>query len=136
MVDAPCSSERHFINDQNEFLLWKESRSKNFSKKQYNILLDAVKALKINGILVYSTCSISNLENDLVIKKILEISWVELEVIKRNNEWKIGEETEFGWIILPDKCDGWGPMYFSILKRIEKEREKIEKLTRNCGKIL
>ncbi|GES98396.1 RsmB/NOP family class I SAM-dependent RNA methyltransferase [Rhizophagus clarus] len=121
LVDAPCSSERHLINNQKELLMWKESRSKNFSKKQYNILLGAVKALKVNGILVYSTCSISNLENDHVIKKILENSWVKLKVIKRKYGWEIGEETEFGWIILPDKCDGWGPMYFSILKRIEVE---------------
>jgi 16S rRNA C967 or C1407 C5-methylase (RsmB/RsmF family) len=120
LVDAPCSSERHLIHNQKELLIWKESRSKNFSKKQYNILLGAVKALKVNGILVYSTCSISNLENDHVIKKVLENSWVKLEVIKRKYGWEIGEETEFGWIILPDKCDGWGPMYFSILKRIEE----------------
>ncbi|PKC69957.1 hypothetical protein RhiirA1_439689 [Rhizophagus irregularis] len=119
LVDAPCSSERHLINDQKELLMWKKSRSNNFSKKQYKILLGAVKALKVNGILVYSTCSISNLENDRVIKKILENSWVRLEVIKRKSGWEIGEETEFGWIILPDKNDGWGPMYFSILKRIE-----------------
>ncbi|CAG8491195.1 1605_t:CDS:10 [Rhizophagus irregularis] len=107
LVDAPCSSERHLINDQKELLMWKKSRSNNFSKKQYKILLGAVKALKVNGILVYSTCSISNLENDRVIKKILENSWVRLEVIKRKSGWEIGEETEFGWIILPDKNDGW-----------------------------
>ncbi|CAG8490816.1 8959_t:CDS:2 [Funneliformis mosseae] len=120
LVDVPCSSERHLITDQNELSRWKESRSKNFSIKQYNILLDAVKALRINGILVYSTCSISNLENDLVIKKILENSWVELQAVKRNDGWEFGEETGFGWIVLPDKCDGYGPMYFTILKRVEK----------------
>ncbi len=127
LVDVPCSSERHLINDQNELLMWKESRSKKFSIKQYNILLDAVKALRINGILVYSTCSISNLENDLVIKKILENSWVELEVIKREDGYEIGEETELGWIILPDKCDGFGPMYFTILKRVEEGNFGIKK---------
>ncbi|CAI2169148.1 2822_t:CDS:2 [Funneliformis geosporum] len=49
LVDVPCSSERHLITDQNELSKWKESRSKIFSIKQYNILLDAVKALRINA---------------------------------------------------------------------------------------
>ncbi len=62
-----------------------------------------------------------------MIKKILENSWVELEVIKREDGYEIGEETELGWIILPDKCDGFGPMYFTILKRVEEGNFGIKK---------
>jgi len=27
-----------------------------------------------------------------------------------------GEPTEYGWHILPDRSDGWGPIYFSIME--------------------
>jgi hypothetical protein len=27
-----------------------------------------------------------------------------------------GEKTECGWIILPDRCDGMGPIYFAVLE--------------------
>ena len=29
------------------------------------------------------------------------------------------EETEAGYMILPDSCDGWGPMYFSLLQKLQ-----------------
>ncbi|CAG8738926.1 6576_t:CDS:1, partial [Acaulospora colombiana] len=118
LVDAPCSSERHLLNDPTELSKWKVSRTKNNARKQYRILLDSVKGLHIGGTLVYVTCSISKLENDEVVKKILENSWVPLEEVGHNFHWEIGERTEKGWIVLPDRCDGWGPLYFSALKRV------------------
>ncbi|CAG8442981.1 6100_t:CDS:2 [Diversispora eburnea] len=105
-------------NDISDFSKWKVSKSKINSKRQYMILLDAVKGLHVGGILVYVTCSINKFENDEVVKNILKNSWVPLEEIGENYKWEIGERTEKGWIILPDKCDGWGPLYFAILKRV------------------
>ena len=51
---------------------------------------------------------------------------VPFAVIKQT--WPMGEPTELGWIMLPDKTDGWGPLYFSLLKRtgISKIREEDE----------
>ncbi|KAF0496450.1 S-adenosyl-L-methionine-dependent methyltransferase [Gigaspora margarita] len=126
LVDAPCSAERHLLNSPNEFSKWKPSRSKIMSQKQYKMLLDAVKGIHVDGLLVYVTCSINKFENEEVVKKILKNSWVPLEEVK--SEWIIGETCEKGWIILPDKCDGWGPLYFAILKRVgEGEFRKKEK---------
>ncbi|CAG8598971.1 524_t:CDS:2 [Acaulospora morrowiae] len=135
LVDAPCSSERHLLSDPTEFSKWKVSRTKNNAKKQYKMLLDAVKGLHIGGILVYATCSISKLENDEVVKRLLENSWVPLEEVGQNFHWEIGEKTEKGWIVLPDKCDGWGPLYFSVLKRVgdgEFRRKELTKFNRKA----
>ncbi|CAG8549587.1 6067_t:CDS:2 [Cetraspora pellucida] len=130
-LDAPCSAERHLLHSPSEFLKWKPSRSKIMSQKQYKMLLDAVKGIHVGGLLVYVTCSINKFENEEVVKKILRNSWVPLEEVKR--EWVIGEPCEKGWIVLPDKCDGWGPLYFAILRRVgegefrKKERKRFKR---------
>ncbi|RHZ72442.1 hypothetical protein Glove_242g26 [Diversispora epigaea] len=118
LVDPPCSSERYLLQNPIDFSKWKVSKSKINSKRQYMLLLDAVKGLHVGGILVYVTCSINKFENEEVVKNILKNSWVPLEEIGEDYEWEIGERTDKGWIILPDKCDGWGPLYFAILKRV------------------
>ena len=63
--------------------------------------------------MVYSTCSISPYENDEVIRKLVTKFKGQL-----NLKWeKVGEKTEFGHIILPDK-ENYGPIYFSIIDKI------------------
>ncbi|CAG8727399.1 14155_t:CDS:1, partial [Ambispora leptoticha] len=131
LVDVPCSAERHLLASETEFEHWNENRSKKLAKKQFIILCDAVKSLKVNGLLVYITCSISQFENDDLTERFLRESWVPLELIQK--EWPVGEKTKFGWIVLPDRNDGWGPMYFSIMKRIGAWNDGIKTL-RGRGK--
>ena len=111
LLDAPCSSERHLL--ETKIKDWKVGRTKRLSKEQFTMISSAGQVLKPNGLMVYSTCSISPHENDRVIEKFL----------KRNphfslqcKTYQLGEPTEFGHIILPDTC-GWGPIYFSVLKK-------------------
>ncbi|CAG8505211.1 10451_t:CDS:2 [Ambispora gerdemannii] len=126
LVDVPCSAERHLLTSETEFEHWNENRSKKLAKKQFIILCDAVKSLKVNGLLVYITCSVSRLENDDLTEQFLRESWVPLELIQK--EWPIGEKTKFGWIVLPDRNDGWGPIYFSIVKRVGAWKDDIKTL--------
>lgn len=71
LVDVPCSSERHLIHDESELRKWTPRRSATLAKKQYELLLAALRTVRVGGIVVYSTCSISSLENDGVIAKVL-----------------------------------------------------------------
>ncbi|PRP87724.1 hypothetical protein PROFUN_02424 [Planoprotostelium fungivorum] len=116
LVDAPCSSERHLLKDMTEFLKWTPKKTGNASKEQLKILKSAIMAVRVNGLVVYGTCSISTKENDDVIEKILKKSKINIEVMRR--EWAIGERTKYGWIVLPDDGHGWGPLFFTILKRL------------------
>lgn len=34
-----------------------------------------------------------------------------------------GEPTEYGWMLLPDLCEGWGPIYFAVLHKKRHEAE-------------
>jgi len=93
------------------------------AQRQYLLLLTALSAVKPGGLVVYSTCSLSEQENDTVIDKALDNKFgFRFEVMKKG--FKIGEATKHGWIVLPDREGGWGPLYFSILQRKENAKEE------------
>lgn len=115
LVDAPCSSERHHIW-QNKIASWKPKQSKFLSVKQYTLLCAGLIALKPEGLMAYSTCSINPLENDEVIRRFLKKKGdlISLESIDLNH---LGaEKTEFGWICLPDRAH-YGPIYVALLRK-------------------
>jgi 16S rRNA C967 or C1407 C5-methylase (RsmB/RsmF family) len=113
LLDAPCSGERHLLENEKELRQWKEQRTKGLAQKQYNLLCSAWLALKPGGRLMYSTCSISPLENDGVIDRFFKKkTGVELGAIHRLGPG--AERTENGVLYLPDQC-GFGPMYSCLL---------------------
>ncbi|CAG8599723.1 6286_t:CDS:1, partial [Paraglomus occultum] len=118
IADVPCSNERHLLQNETEFVRWNDRHSKKLLSTQYTILWDSIKMVKIGGIVVYSTCSINKCENDGVIEKFLDKSRMNIEIVRR--EYEVGESTDYGWIVLPDKSDGWGPLYFCVLKKLNK----------------
>jgi 16S rRNA C967 or C1407 C5-methylase (RsmB/RsmF family) len=71
LLDAPCSSERHVLHQTAELKKWKPSRSKQLAQRQYALLCSALMSCKPGGRIVYSTCSLSNLENDETIRRLL-----------------------------------------------------------------
>ncbi len=117
LADVPCSGERHLLENKDEFLKWTKRRSENLAVRQFSLLSSAYIACKANGTIVYSTCSISPIENDHVIKKLVKRRSVEIvqpDFLKTDSDI---EKTEFGYQILPDRT-GFGPMYFAVLKKL------------------
>lgn len=115
LLDAPCSGERHLLANAEEMAQWSPARSKNLSVRQYALLASALAVVRVGGRIVYSTCSLSNLENDQVIARLLKKRAGESRVV--HQDFGIGEKTEHGWMILPDRT-GFGPIYFAILERL------------------
>jgi 16S rRNA C967 or C1407 C5-methylase (RsmB/RsmF family) len=71
LVDAPCSSEKHILNEEKELKKWSETRVKTLAKRQKNLLSSVWKALKPGGTLVYSTCAVTPEENEEVVNDFL-----------------------------------------------------------------
>ncbi len=68
LVDAPCSSEGRFKTaEPKSMLYWSLRKIKEMSHKQKGILLNASRALKPGGTLVYSTCTFAPEENEEVV---------------------------------------------------------------------
>lgn len=151
LLDAPCSSERHIIHAHvkaaaggriaDEMARWRRGGSKTLAKLQTDLLMTALRAVKVGGRVVYSTCSIEIGENDGVIEKMLAavekerkkfgLTWdvkFELGKLKKKKQGevemgealdKLTEETKHGRIAVPDHKDGgqWGPLYFCVITK-------------------
>ena len=112
LMDVPCSSERHVIGDAKALSQWTTARPRFLSVRQWSLLSAAFRLLRKGGSLVYSTCSINPAENDGVVRRLFLKYGDQVQIDEP--EFAEGEKTEYGRIILPDKC-GAGPMYVARL---------------------
>jgi 16S rRNA C967 or C1407 C5-methylase (RsmB/RsmF family) len=112
LVDAPCSGERHLLESPKELERWSLKGSKRLAVRQHALVCAGLDSLRPGGRMVYSTCSISPLENDGVIDKLLKSRPDLFDVVPVRES--LGEPTRHGWILLPDTC-GCGPIYFSVV---------------------
>ncbi len=172
LLDAPCSSERHVLNDGKYLSEWSPSRIKSLSVGQWALLSSAYRLLRKGGYLLYSTCALSRSENDEVVRRLLrKFPDANLSFIgdKGNNGNGAGkaesydesfgnlknlnekgfellenedggknvfpfpngnyrkfcpseiylkpERTELGFHILPDRQDGKGPIWFTLIEK-------------------
>lgn len=114
LLDAPCSSERHVLEDARALADWAPGRSKSLAIQQFAMLASALEIVKVGGRIVYSTCALSHLENDEIIRK-LHKKRAGRFVVHRPT-FSFGEPTEYGWQVLPD-TSGWGPFYLAVIER-------------------
>ncbi|MCD7883961.1 MAG: RsmB/NOP family class I SAM-dependent RNA methyltransferase [Lachnospiraceae bacterium] len=80
LVDAPCSGEGMFRKDSHLISSWKEKGPSYYAPLQKEILSWAVKMLRPGGMLLYSTCTFSTLEDEEVISDALQKN-PELELV-------------------------------------------------------
>lgn len=114
LLDAPCSSERHVLESPQHLNDWRMGRTKRLSALQWTMLASAWLVLKPQGRLVYSTCSLSPLENDGVVAK-LKKKFKE-KVIEVPLDIPGAERTDHGAILLPDRS-GYGPFYLAAFQK-------------------
>ncbi len=72
MVDAPCSGEGMFRKNPLVVDAWLEKGPEYFSTLQKDIIVNASDMLKAGGIMYYSTCTFSPLENEATISWLLK----------------------------------------------------------------
>jgi 16S rRNA C967 or C1407 C5-methylase (RsmB/RsmF family) len=84
--------------------------------RQYSLICSALLSLRKGGTLVYSTCSISPLENDGVIERVLKKKGDQVELDPETGDLSDLERTRCGFQIFPDLAKGAGPIYIARLK--------------------
>jgi 16S rRNA (cytosine1407-C5)-methyltransferase len=81
LLDAPCTALGTYFSTSEKYSWWSDRKLEKLSKLQYQLMVSAIKCLKIGGELVYSTCSVSPEENELVIERIIRKYPVEIVTI-------------------------------------------------------
>lgn len=113
LLDAPCSSERHVLSSPSYLSAWTQARVRNLASRQWALLSGAWLVLSPGGYLVYSTCALSQKENDDVVGKLLK-KYPDAEIAVPGCETR-GERTAYGTHVLPDTSGGAGPLYYALV---------------------
>ncbi len=114
VVDAPCSGSGLFRKDPQAMNEWSLEAVNSCAIRQKRLLTDAWVALKQEGILIYSTCSYANAENEEIANWITEslgAEQLQLPVFE-------GIEAGNGYRFWPNKCQGEG-FYMACFRKTE-----------------
>lgn len=140
LLDAPCSSERHVLNDEKYLSEWTPSRIKSIAMEQWALLSCAFRLLKKGGWLLYGTCALAVKENEEIVEKLVKkfddariCPFDEMKsVFERNLEsfkgefeseqnlktvFSYAEQRKYGCTILPDTGNNCGPLYFCLIEK-------------------
>lgn len=115
VVDAPCSGSGLFRKDPDAMDHWSVSAVAHCASRQKRIVSDSWSALKDEGILVYSTCSFSEQENEQMTDWICRELGGEQLRLQLSAEWGI-TETEAGYRCWPHRMKGEG-FFLSVIRK-------------------
>lgn len=114
VADVPCSGEGMFRKSENAVKMWSEDNVALCAARQKRIVADVWDALAPGGILIYSTCTFNEDENDRNVEWIAE----ELggEILEIPMEFEGPQKTAHGFLLHPDKVRGEGQYCAAIRK--------------------
>ncbi|MCK7553513.1 RsmB/NOP family class I SAM-dependent RNA methyltransferase [Chitinophaga sedimenti] len=120
VVDAPCSGSGLFRRDPELIVEWSPENVALCCQRQQRILAEAMPALKPGGVLIYSTCSYSQQEDEEIMQWLLDNFGVENLPLPIDPAWgivttKTGEAE--GYRFYPDQLKGEGFFITCFRKR-------------------
>lgn len=112
LLDTPCSGEGRFsVYNVQTYKTWSTKTVNDLTKMQRKLFKSAYEALKPNGILVYSTCTLNREENEYILDwalKNLNIKLVDINIqikdaLKAFNDNELDKSLDKAIRILPSK---------------------------------
>ncbi|XP_070465852.1 5-methylcytosine rRNA methyltransferase NSUN4 isoform X2 [Equus przewalskii] len=131
LVDVPCTVDRHSLHEE-ENNIFQRSRKKErqmLPMLQMQLLAAGLLATKPGGHVVYSTCSLSHLQNEYVVQGTVEFLAnqysIHVQVEDLTHFRKLFMDTFFffpscqvGELVIPNLMANFGPMYFCKMCRL------------------
>ncbi|KRT78803.1 hypothetical protein AMK59_7427 [Oryctes borbonicus] len=134
IVDVPCTTDRHSLKEP-ENNIFRPDRIKERLKLpelQTELLVQALRLVKVGGNVVYSTCSLSPIQNDGVVHLALKRIWEETDIevsvrdlsvalLQTASVYKLADHKcmKYGHLVVPNLQINFGPTYFCKLQRIK-----------------
>ncbi|MEM9325494.1 MAG: rRNA cytosine-C5-methyltransferase [Bacteroidota bacterium] len=124
VVDAPCSGEGLFRKDPNSVSQWSLQAVDFCQQRQLRILEDVWDTLAEGGVLIYSTCTLNEKENEEVLGHLVSTYDVSPVQFHPPTEWSfmvsdVGDFQQFK--VLPHLSRGEGFSFF-LLRKVEPTR--------------
>ncbi|MDR0803323.1 hypothetical protein [Fluviicola sp.] len=119
LIDAPCSGEGMFRKDPDARNEWSEESVNLCAARQKRIIMDIWNSLKLNGYLIYSTCTFNEQENEANVRWVLDQTDSEL-VSTEIPQAKAGRNG-IGHYALPSELKTEG-FYVAVIRKREEER--------------
>ncbi len=121
LIDAPCSGSGLFRKQADAVDEWSLDNVNLCSARQKRILAEVIGSLKNQGILIYSTCSYSEQENEEIVDWLLTEFDLETIQLTIDNNWGIVETESkinkgFGYRFYPNRTQSEG-FFCSALKK-------------------
>ena len=129
VVDAPCSGEGMFRKDEQARSEWSPRAVRQCAERQRSILMDVWDALKPGGILIYSTCTFNEEENEKNIEWAAETLGADIMPLDYDPSWGI-TESKAGYHFYPHKTRGEG-FYLCVLRKYDDELTETVKIKTN-----
>lgn len=133
LVDAPCSGEGMFRKDEDAIRSWEKYKCEKCCGMQWDILEQVDKMLKPGGIMLYSTCTFSPEEDELMIERFMdehEGCYELIEIPKvggiegGRTQWSNGKyDFSKAARLWPHKLNGEGH-FAALIKKLDKTNEQ------------
>ncbi|MDD7078679.1 MAG: RsmB/NOP family class I SAM-dependent RNA methyltransferase [Lachnospiraceae bacterium] len=139
LVDAPCSGEGMFRKDVANAKAWSLEKVDTCARTQRDITLQAVKMLRPGGMMLYSTCTFAEEENEGTIAYLLEncpeMELTEIPWQEGYTHGRTGKNPELSKCvrIFPHKMEGEGH-FLALLKKKGAHCSLHQKTARTSGK--
>jgi len=121
VIDAPCSGEGLFRKDKEAMNEWSPDAIEICCHRQQRILNAIWPSLKQGGVLIYSTCTYNEKENEENLLWLKNKKELEFIAIKCDDNWGIQEVKEgalIGYRLYPHKVKGEG-FFISVIRKLE-----------------
>lgn len=133
VIDAPCSGSGMFRKDPAAMEEWSEDNVQLCSQRQQRILADVLPALKEDGLLLYSTCSYSMEEDEVIADWLVSEMGMESRSLSVPAEWGIvetrsPENAAYGYRFYPDKVKGEGFFIAVFQKKTAAAESRLKEL--------
>uniref|UniRef100_A0A3P8TCT9 5-cytosine rRNA methyltransferase NSUN4 n=1 Tax=Amphiprion percula TaxID=161767 RepID=A0A3P8TCT9_AMPPE len=131
LVDVPCTTDRHSLmeDDNNIFNKIRVGERRRLPQLQLELLLAGIEAACPGGEILYSTCTLSQNQNQGVVEQAIclarENHGIQLEAVSLRpltqmfrNTFHFAPDLHLGEMVIPHLAANFGPIYMCKLKRL------------------